>query len=471
MTRDVSPSLSYAILFKTHVWDDFILRQLHRLQEQAGPGDVFLVLDETKAPIAGIDYPRILRMTEQMAEEDGYRWEPRGTLFWHNTDYPLYRFIDRYPAYTYIVTCEYDCVVNIPISTIVGTMAERGLGFVGERIRIPSSKWYWTDFVRPYYPEDTPIVGRLPCFAAFSRDFALQLQATRRDHTRRFLAGEIGDPAAGPVPWPNNEAIVGMEIVRLGVPELPLSAFGNVKRYDWAPPYAESALPRLSDSAVIHPVLDGPRHIQSMLTKLHWNPADVFRPNSHIRSHLQHCDPDEAVAMLLRHFAETQNWDAIERLHGYAEERVGEEGARALFNVARGKPATQSSVSRWSNWPDLSRDAAGAVNGRITGGYGFHTHIDPSWWCVDLQATYPVMEIRIHNRLDVAFRARSLVVSASTDMMLWQSLYRHDGKTDFGGADGAPLSIRPETPVHLRFLRLHLEAQEPLHLDEVEIFV
>jgi hypothetical protein len=460
----------FAILFKTHFWDDFVLRQLHRLQEQAWPGHIFLVLDETKAPIDAIEYPRVLRLTEQMSADAGYRWEPRGNLFWYNTDYQLYHFIDRHPSYRYIVTCEYDCVVNIPLSRIVETMVEHDLGFVGERIRPTPSEWYWAEFARPYYPEGTDIVGRLLCFAAFSRDFALQLQATRRDHTRRFLAGELGDPA-GPVPWPNNEAIVGLEIARLNVPERPLSVFGNVARYDWAPPYPESDLARLSDSAVIHPVLDGRGQMRSMVTKLGWNPELVFQPDSHVRSYFEQCDPDHAVAMLLRHFAETRNWDAIQRLHGYAAERVGDR-APALFNVARGKPATQSSVSPWSVWPDLSRDAAGAVNGRITGGYGFHTHIDPpSWWCVDLQETYPVTEIRIHNRLDVPFRTRTLVVNASTDMMHWQTVYRHEGEWDFGGADGAPLRIRPDAPLPLRFLRLHLEARELLHLDEVEAFV
>jgi hypothetical protein len=199
--------------------------------------------------------------------------------------------------------------------------------------------------------------------------------------------------------------------------------------------------------------------------------ADVFRPQSHVRAHFAQCEPEAAVAMLLRHFVETRNFDALASLHDYAAERVGER-SRALFNVAKDKPATQSTISPWSHWPDVARDAAGGVNGRITGGYGFHTHLyEPSWWCVDLQAIHPVTEIHIYNRMDLPERTRSMVVSGSTDMANWTTLHRHEGEADFGGADGAPLRIEPPSPVPLRFLRIHLEEQELLHLDEVQVFV
>ena len=60
-------------------------------------------------------------------------------------------------------------------------------------------------------------------------------------------------------------------------------------------------------------------------------------------------------------------------------------------NLALGRPATQSSVSRWSKFPTPEADAAGAVNGTIDGQPGFHTANEPCpWWQVDLQATYAI---------------------------------------------------------------------------------
>ena len=42
---------TYAVLFKCHYWDDFIERQLSRLMQRVGVGDVFVVVDETNKPV------------------------------------------------------------------------------------------------------------------------------------------------------------------------------------------------------------------------------------------------------------------------------------------------------------------------------------------------------------------------------------------------------------------------------------
>jgi hypothetical protein len=459
----------FAVLFKTHFWDDFVERQFRRLCDRAGSGRVFVVVDETKAPVADIRHKDVVRMTEQMSETEGYLRYPAENVFWYNTDYQLYHFVDRHPEYEYIFICEYDCTVNIDISTIVEAMAEKGLSFVGERIRTPPSDWYWAALVRPYYSGDVEIAGRLVCCAAFSRGFARQLQAARRDHTRRALAQEIPTMEPNAIVWPNNEAFVGAEIARTSAAELPLSAFGDTSHYDWAPPHLEIELPNLSDCAVVHPVLDGPRYMRS-LVNLKGDLEDLFRKGSHLRHRMDQCDPAYVVPMFLQHFADAKNWAAVEQLRTYASERIGEL-ARVLFNVARGKPATQSSTSRWSRSPYLAEDAV-AVNGQVTGQFGFHTDLEADpWWCVDLEGIYLIREICIYNRTDPPCRSRSLAMSYSTDLMHWTTLYCHESDSDFSGADGLPLAIRPSNPVELRFLRVHLPQKEFFHLDEVEIYV
>lgn len=459
----------YAVLFKTHFWDAFADRQLNRLRDRAGPGDVFVVVDETRGLVTGIGCPRVVRMTEAMAAAEGYLRHPPGNLFWYNTDYQVYHFFDQYPHYEYVFICEYDCTVNIDISLVIAAMAEAGAAFVGDPIRTPLANWPWSRLAQPYYQNEAPAIGRLLCCAAFSRAFARALQTARREHTRRALAGEIQSPP-GTMAWPNNEAFVGAEIARLGAVELPLSAFGDTSAYDWAPPHYEGALPSLGQYGVLHPVLDGSRYLRSV-TKLKWNVEDLFQEGSVLRQRMARGDAAGVVAMFLRHFAETGAWDALVRLRDYAELRMGT-AARAAFNVARGKPATQSSTCRWSRSPDLVQDAQGAVNGQITGGFGFHTDLeDRPWWCVDLQAAYPIREVIIYNRIDQAARANSLEACGSTDMRHWVSIYRHDEAQAFGGANGSPLKIETPAAMPFRFLRLHLNRRQILHLDEVEIYV
>jgi hypothetical protein len=283
----------YAVLFKTHFWSDFCERQFRRLCDRAGTDNVFVVVDETRAPVSGIRHDRVIRMTEDMSEAEGYLRYPAGNLFWYNTDYQLYHFCDNYPEYDYIVISEYDCVVDVEIPVIVRAMAARKLGFVGERIRTPASSWYWTPFVRPFYDENVEIIGRLVCFAAFSRGFVAELQAARREHTRRVLAHEAATPAPDAVIWPNNEAFVGAEIGRLAVAETTLSEFGDVSHYNWAPPHLEQRLPSLPGGGFVHPVLDGPRYLLSLL-KLKWDPRDLFRADPPLRSQLARYVPEHS---------------------------------------------------------------------------------------------------------------------------------------------------------------------------------
>ena len=140
-------------------------------------------------------------------------------------------------------------------------------------------------------------------------------------------------------------------------------------------------------------------------------------------------------------------------------------------NLALGKPATQSSVSRSSRNPQLRLDAAGAVNGLVTGSFGFHTGLDsPPWWMVDLEASYRVAEVWVFNRLDNAGRWRGLSIWISATGRTWTQIYEQPCDKDFGGAYGEPLTVvLDERPV-ARFVRIELSDTQYLHLDQVKIF-
>ena len=458
----------YAVVLKIHFWDDFAERQLDRLRRHAGTENLFVIVDETNGLIVDVGHDRVIRMTDQTAAAEGFLLSPKNNVFWHNTDYQLYHFIDLFPQFAYVVTVEYDFVVNVDVADIVRTMAAGGVDFVGEPIRGDPATWPWRPFTAPYYPEAFDFVGRLLCFAVFSRAFAIQLQANRREHARRFLNHEIVH--TGPdSPWPISEGFVGAEIARLGARSMTLAPFGDVTAYDWAPAWPEPQLPTLAGFAFIHPLLDVPRFIRSSLRLKVNDPEDIFNPRSFLGNAAMHCEAQVLIPPFIQHFARQENFQAIRRLHIYAEQRGAD---HAAFNVARGKPATQSSISDHSRIQTAAGDAAGAVNGVINGGFGFHTGLDaPPWWCVDLEAAYPVREILVYNRLDVPDRARTLIAASSADMIGWTIRYRHPPDQDFGGADGRPLAIRFPEPITMRFLRLQLAVREFLHLDEVEILV
>lgn len=141
------------------------------------------------------------------------------------------------------------------------------------------------------------------------------------------------------------------------------------------------------------------------------------------------------------------------------------------LNVGRGGLATQSSLSSAST----PEGAAGAVNGRKTGRFGFHTAVeDNPWWKVDLGALHMLDAIVLYNRLDAAQdRIRTLTISLSADGRSWTDVYAHRHAPPFGGIrpykGQGPLCLRLDNR-QARFVRLQCHEKTALHLDEVEIY-
>jgi uncharacterized cupin superfamily protein len=126
-------------------------------------------------------------------------------------------------------------------------------------------------------------------------------------------------------------------------------------------------------------------------------------------------------------------------------------------NLALGKPARMS--SQYSE----SYAAANGVDGNL--GSMFHTQGEKNpWWQVDLQGSYALKTIVLHNRWpSYADRARTIQVLLSQDGNAWTTLYKHNG-TNFNDltvdAGGRPA----------RFVRVQLAETNYLHLMEVEVF-
>jgi hypothetical protein len=117
-------------------------------------------------------------------------------------------------------------------------------------------------------------------------------------------------------------------------------------------------------------------------------------------------------------------------------------------------------------------DAAGAVDGVKDGKWGFHTSLEKDpWWQVDLGRPFKLDRVVIYNRCD-AFPERNsrLRVLLSGDGQQFRQAYRHDGTVFYGATDGKPLTVKLDG-AEARFLRLALEGENYLHLDEVEAYV
>jgi FkbM family methyltransferase len=139
-------------------------------------------------------------------------------------------------------------------------------------------------------------------------------------------------------------------------------------------------------------------------------------------------------------------------------------------NLALGRPATQSSISRWSKFPTPEADAAGANNGTIDGQPGFHTANEPHpWWQVDLQSICVISAVRVYNRQLCAYRMRHFRLLASLDGSHWLVIHRKTDDAEFGAKNLEPYTITLPPGSIARYLRIQLDAEDVLHFCECEV--
>jgi hypothetical protein len=246
------PTASYAVVFKTYAWDDFILRQAQRCAAVTGRGDFYVSVDETNGSVGPIPFDHVIRTncTDMIGLGLANRFE-RGSLLWWNADFAHYQFFDLHPEYDFYVFIEYDALAHLDLDRMVDQIAERGIDFVCLPIREEKEEWAWTAPHQKVYPLEE-IEGTLICISVFSKR-AVQLLFNRR------LEMSV---APGPPYWPISEVFMPTEIKRAGLRTASLDNFGSLTHYDWFPPIHEDDAMKLPTPAFLHPVYDSGRFIR-----------------------------------------------------------------------------------------------------------------------------------------------------------------------------------------------------------------
>lgn len=452
----------YAVLFKTHAWDEFIERQLSRLQTVCERGDIHVFMDQTKGFKPVRTRHPVMHASEKECEWLGLQLEPSGSLFWYCNDYPTYYFYERYPHYDYYVIIEYDVACCVSLDNLVSEAAARGIDAIAQPIKTVIAEWHWAKTGEGVYGPGQSLFASLFCFAVFSRAAVELLLRRRRALTADLAQGRITN-------WPYGELFMATELQADRRRVAPLADFASVTSYDWWPPTLDFNREVKQAGEIIHPFLDEPRYLASCF-KFAADLTAFFDPASALVAQTSQCLRSLVLTALMSEVRKRKNVALLARVK-YSLSNADRAVTDMPINVALGKPATQSSVSQWSRHQDVGTDAAGGVNGDITGSYGFHTgEDDRPWWMVDLAGRFSLSEFRIYNRLDVRHRARHLQIWLSETAVTWSPLLAADPPHDFGGADGQPLRLILPEPRIARFVRLELDGRDYLHLDEVEVF-
>lgn len=452
--------MSHAVLFKIHFVDSFVIRQLERLKARVGNGDLYVIVDETRGPVGPIPHDRVIRSSNgDMIRRGFVAADPHSAMFRHCADYSLYPLIEDHPPYDHYVSVEYDAVINADLDTIIAKAAAQSVDFIGYRIDEPVSRLGWTGMVEAVY-DLSDLRPYLNAISFYSRRAVAYLRERRLEMSRLCRDGKIAQP-------PRSEAFIGTELALGGHRLGHLPDFGDTSRFTWWPPSAEVELPELTHRTFIHPVLDGKRCAESLIR---FSLSEIFAPGNERAQRLAKLKPSECIPSIFPALVNQHRNEPIPFSMDQIPAPLFEQPDPSP-NIARGKPATQSSTSLASRRPSVGEDAAGAVNGLVTGTYGFHTGFDdPPWWMVDVEGLYRLSAIWIFNRLDAPTNLQHLKLFTSVDSRDWTLSLDHRSRGAIGGAWGTPLMIGFDGRTLARFIRIELGGQGFLHLDQVKVF-
>jgi hypothetical protein len=268
----------HAVIFKTHAWDDFVVRQFERYRAAIGQGDLYIIADETNGPIGEIPHDRVIRTCNAellaLGLADAFA---KGGLLWWNTDYPNYLFYDLHRDYDYYMFVEYDTCMNLDIDAFLAAIANQECDFVSLPTRQPKQNWYWTKFHQTVYNYDE-MHSSLNCISLYSNRAMQRLLDRRREMAKAYQAKQFKL-------WPGNEVFIATEIARAGYRTASLEDFGDATHYEWHPPILEEDLPNHSRATFLHPVLDRDRYIESVL-KFEFDLSSYFVASSPLRRRL-----------------------------------------------------------------------------------------------------------------------------------------------------------------------------------------
>ena len=277
MTPGTKTVGTYAVLFRTHFWDDYVERQYQRLRATVGRGDLFILVDETSRPVS-IPHPNIVSHTQASVLDLGLSGAGHGNMLWFNGDYPLYYFYQLHGGYDYYVMTEYDVGIQRPLDDIADRMARDGTDLVGLPNEEEVAGWPLTHTCLDAYTEDE-IRKCLICISMFSNRAVRHLYDRRLEMSKLEKAGLMRH-------WPYCEAFIPTEVALAGFRMASLAEFGPLDRYDWSPAVIESDLPRLAGQAFVHPVLDAQRFVQHTMKNL-WPPESFFTVRNPVARNLR----------------------------------------------------------------------------------------------------------------------------------------------------------------------------------------
>lgn len=449
---------SYAIIFRTHLWDDGIRAQAERARAACGSGKFVIAIDETNGPLLVDGFTKI----SHVDDFSSYNLPniPADKVLWWNADYVLYAARRALPSYDYYIMMEYDVYLNCDADRIIEKCAENQVDFVAQDLKRLGPNDHWSA------PSVSEMGGdlwwALIPFIIVSGRAADEMLKTRQALAARLAAGEISN-------WPYCEPFLPSAVAaRSDFIIWSLDRFVESNLVRWRP-YLSTRDPQLCKAEIVaHPVLSGERFIKAFINSE--PPGSHVMSDGSLRSELQNEDADDLQAVFGDQVQIQRNsegrWSVTDSII------PRQQGAfRSCVDLAYGKPATQSSHSPWSRGASAEADAAFANRDPLPDEYAFHTDAEENpWWQVDLLELCVVEAIEILNRVTNFLRFRHFRIDASRDGVEWATYFIKLDDTIVSNDPNYPAKFVLKHPVQARYLRIIQLGTNAMHLRRVRVW-
>jgi len=459
-----SRPVSYIAAFRTHFWNADAAAMAVRMHANCRQGRFVVLADETNGPVHAAPYEKIALSADLTGI--GIPTQPADNTLWYSGDHALYVLLHALPRHDYYLMSEYDVQVNTDLDAMIDNIAARDLDFVAAHLRHSQPDWYWHENGLAHFAEPWAI---LFAFVIVSRRALERLYATRLAHAARLHQGDAR-------PWAHCETFVPsvmkadaeMRCADLSeFVELPLfSAFNPTLL---GSPWLETR------GTLAHPVLGYDRFISRLFR--FFPPADYMDQDSPLYGQLNYFRFDEVLPHLRDALERVGDQRGMQRLLARLRGETWidpDVAARDAADIARGKPALQSSLAvPWSLGRSLAEDAGNVVAPELAGDYAHHTDTEEEpWWQVDLQAPFVIAEVEVLNRPDPLLQERlnAYFLLGSLDGESWTCMhFRPIGPPVSGRAAKPECIALPHRPV-ARYVRLQLPGRGFLNLRRVRVF-
>ncbi|HEY1931646.1 MAG TPA: hypothetical protein VGG99_06535 [Acetobacteraceae bacterium] len=303
----------WAVLFKTHFWDDFVARRFEALKSKCPASDIWIYVDETSGLAGEIPHDKVFRTRDSDMYALGFPRQPVYNINWYNVDYPLLAFHESHAEYAFYIMVEFDAAVLLDLDNLAVEALSRGIDLIAFPSSQPVAEWSWSRTLVALWPLDQ-IRSQLLCVAGLSERAVAHLMTTRREHAARDARGELQY-------WPFSEGLVPTALHAAGFKLESLTSFGATDYYDWWPPYHESELGDVPEPAFMHPVLCGERYVRSLLQ--FENLAEVWLTESQspltLKVNLE--PPAVVVPALIEALVRDGNWVGLTTLRQAIDDR------------------------------------------------------------------------------------------------------------------------------------------------------